>query len=305
MSKIILLNNKIFEQYQENPENITTAIALLASRMDVSNFEMYNATSICFNLYGRIATKREKGKFLNCIKNFIQDDFIKIDSNKNSLLLDIESLTDPQDFIPINIRHVAQIYRSNECKAKDKVLLTYVFLLKHFDRTANLKGSKFFNKFYYLGQDYMASVLNTSPRSIRKYLKELEFLKIISSLGFYKPNGSGKKSRSLNIYSLYENKNLITDFAQTKGLIPNDSNINEVNQHRKLIQIYNRIKNGYKGNYAPSVLAELVAYLSSKDSAPPLDPIINYCSEHKIDMSPYLYDYDIGHPMLSLFSANP
>ena len=200
-------------------------------------------------------------------------------------VLDIKNLyldtsKEGQHFVMVSTDEVCKIL-SHECDMKKKIsiLKYYVALISSFDWSTNMKVRpdmpNLQGKIGHMTQQYVAGLAGISDRTCQRYNVILEDeLKMIY---IYRSNDKIKEGDTLkqinNCYSRYEDKELCelyaADFENKMGhnhrIMRTKKSKEQADNNRRLAQIYNRICEGYGGDYKEETVRNVFKYITNKN----------------------------------------
>ena len=202
--------------------------------------------------------------------------------NSYEFVIDFANLyldLDNENFVIISPYEAHKILTCNEVMKKKISMIKYFIAListfdwsksmKHIAGLPNLQG-----KIGHMSQDYISTQADVSERTCQRYNDILSGLKIIY---VYRSNDKvrdGDKLRQIkNCYSRYEDKDVCKEYASNyenyygcqHKIVYTQKKKEQADNNRRLAAIYNRICEGYDGDYDEDTVKEVYRYIVNKN----------------------------------------
>lgn len=285
MRKSFLIKQDLVEQAAECEDALAVGALLtsLRSGNDALPYIITSISELSLYLFDTSPSTTHKNRINNGLTYLEEMNYIQIERCVNPMVkIKFHELNDTQQqdvyFILLYAEDLLNIFHADTKMNKFGLYSSFCIIIRYMDNS--VRAGEYRNKCCRLPLFYMAETLGVSPKTLGKYINELERLKII-----YVRHSDGRynkaiRMRETNIYCRYADKELCNKYARKYGYISKARDVHDTNFRRKMKQIYNQICKG-KIDYPEKTYDELIMYINDAETAIGYDINIVYEAQQK------------------------
>lgn len=285
MKPSFLIKRELIERATECEDALAVGALLESLREDDSFFPYLMMTEQVLGayLFGEDPSRSQRTRIKNGLEYLQEIKYIQLEYCDRFLLeIRFVELSDEQkndeNHMLLYAEDLLNVFRADTKMNKFSLYKTFCMIVNNMDNPTDTK--EYQNKFCRLPSYYMALKLNMSPKTLVRYIDELERLKIIyirHTDGRYNPV---IRMRETNIYCRFSDKKLCNEYTTSLGYPQEPIYICDVNFKRRMKQIYNQICKG-KIDYPEKTYDELIMYINDAETAIGYDIDIVYEAQQK------------------------